>query len=142
MTYCTFEHTADIGLKVEAPDLATAFGEAAYGLTSVITGGKLARSREAPWAGDIQLTAEDPETLLVRWLSEVLYLFEVDEFLVGSAVVQINQDRSVWHLAAKLLGENYQTDRHGYGCEVKAITYHGLEVETGQPARITVIFDL
>lgn len=142
MTYSTFEHTADIGIEVEAPDLAQAFAEAAYGLTEVITGGRLARPRKTPAEGAVSLMAEDVESLLVRWLSELLFLFEMEGFIVGAAAIRIDEKEGDWDLKGELKGEPYDPQVHGYGSEVKAITYHCLKVVQGPPARVRVILDL
>ena len=40
------------------------------------------------------------------------------------------------------MGETYDQDTHGYGVEIKAISYHLLVVEEGPPARLRVILDL
>jgi len=142
MTYRTFEHTADIGIEVDASNLDLAFAEAAMGLTEVMTGGNLARPDQAPDIGDIELTADDLEMLLVRWLSELLYIFEVEGFLVGLAAVDVIGKAGNWQMKGRLLGETYAPDRHGYGAEVKAITYHQIEVEPGPPTKLRFILDL
>ena len=41
-----------------------------------------------------------------------------------------------------LFGETYNQDKHGYGVEIKAISYHLLLVEEGPPAHLRVILDL
>ena len=142
MTYRTFEHTAHIGIEVEAPDLDQAFTEAAYGLTEVITGGRLGDTGKAPRDHVLELSAPDLETLLVRWLSELLYRFDAEDFLVGATSIEVRTEGGRWRLSGKLAGEAYDPQRHVYGSEVKAITYHGLAVERGPPVKMRFIVDL
>ena len=79
--YELFDHTADLGLRVESPDLSSLFREAAEGLFSVI----VAEIPRRPAARDvrIRLEAERTDYLLVDWLHELLYLFETERLLFG-----------------------------------------------------------
>ena len=65
------DHTADIGIIAYGADLKQAFANAAKGLFSLIT--SLDDVEEALHR-DIELTAADPESLLVDWLNELVYL--------------------------------------------------------------------
>ena len=132
----TFEHTADIGIAVEAESLAAAFGEAALALAEVVTGGALPPAREAR---TLVAEAGTREQLLVRFLSRLLVEFDGDGFLPGVAEVALAADG---RLAATLRGAAWDAERDGYGVEVKAISYHELLVEPGPPARLRVILDL
>ena len=154
------EHTADVALEVEADDLAAAFAEAALALGEVITGGGLPEPREAV---RVTIEADDVESLLVRWLAELLVHFDAEGFLTGAAEVALTPPtrdarpevvvvvdgraarvagEGAWRLRATLRGEAYDPARHGYGSEVKAISYHTLRVAPGPPARLRVLLDL
>lgn len=131
----TFEHTADIGLAVEAETLDAAFSEAALALVEVITGGALPPAKQQR---AFTVEAESPEQLLVRFLSRLLVEFDGDGFLPGAAEVTLARGR----LAATLHGAVWDAKRDGYGVEVKAISYHDLRVVPVPPARLRVILDL
>ena len=132
----TFEHTADIGLAVEAPSLEVAFGEAALALVEVITGSALPPVEQQR---TLDVTAESREQLLVQFLSRLLVEFDGDGFLPGRVQVSLT---SVGSLTATLEGATWEPTRDGYGVEVKAISYHDLQVEPGPPAQLRVILDL
>ncbi|MDP6363792.1 MAG: archease [Candidatus Poseidoniia archaeon] len=131
----TFEHTADIGLAIEAESLDAAFGEAALALVEVITGSALPPA-ERQRAFTVE--AKSREQLLVRFLSRLLVEFDGDGFLPGAAEVTLASGR----LATTLHGAIWDAERDGYGVEVKAISYHDLLVAPGPPARLRVILDL
>jgi len=131
----TFEHTADIGLAIEAESLDAAFGEAALALVEVVTGGALPPAREER---TFAVEAGMREQLLVRFLSRLLVEFDGDGFLPGAVEVTLVDGR----LAATLRGATWDAERDGYGVEVKAISYHELQVEPGPPAQLRVILDL
>lgn len=120
--YETFEHTADLGLRVRAADLDTLFAEAARGLFSVITDDPAAvapRQRVA-----VTLPADAPELLLFDWLRALLYRFDAEHLLFSAFEVRVGPAG----LAGSAWGEPLDPARHVLGHEVKAITYHGLSV--------------
>ena len=132
----TFEHTADIGLAVETLSLDAAVGESALALAEVVTGGALPPAEQQR---TFEVAAESREQLLVRFLSRLLVEFDDDGFLPGAAEVALEGGS---RLTAMLRGAAWDSERDGYGVEVKAISYHDLQVEPGPPARLRVILDL
>lgn len=126
------EHTADWELEAWAPDLSGLLEQCARGMYS-LSG---ARLQPAPrQARRLEFQAYDAESLLVKFLSELLFL----GYQEGLAF-----DR--FHLAI----EGYQLQANLEGApilsidkEIKAVTYHKLEVrqtERGQEVRI--VFDV
>ena len=132
----TFEHTADIGLAIEAESLDAAFGEAALALVEVVTGGALPPVEQQI---TFEVAAESREQLLVQFLSRLLVEFDGDGFLPGAVEVTLATDG---RLEATLRGAAWDAERDGYGVEVKAISYHELKVEPGPPAQLRIILDL
>ena len=61
------------------------------------------------------------------FLSYLIVLFDTDDFIAGSAKLKISK-KSSFQLAGNLVGEIYNQDKHGYGVEIKAISYHQLLV--------------
>jgi SHS2 domain-containing protein len=119
----TFEHTADLGLRIRAADLDTLFAEAAQALFSAIVE-DLATVR-ALQSVDVRLQEDDQELLLFDWLKELLFHFDAEHLLLGKFEVKV-ADGS---LIATAWGEPLDRARHTLEHEVKAITYHGLSVE-------------
>jgi SHS2 domain-containing protein len=118
-----FEHTADLGLRVRAPDLDTLFAEAAACLFSAVVEDPAAVRPEAEHA--FELAGTDREYLLFDWLRELLYRFDADHLVFGRFEVRVRDDG----LSAKAWGEPLDPARHVLSHEVKAITYHELKVE-------------
>lgn len=123
--YELFEHTADLGLRVRAPDLNTLFADAAAGLFSIIVEDMASivprderHTTSIPFAGDL-------DYLLFDWLDQCLKRFEQNKWLYSRFAVQVREDG----LEASLWGEPYDPARHELSHEVKAITYHELKVE-------------
>lgn len=92
----------------------------------------------------VEVSAPDVESLVVEFLSEVLYLFDA-ELLVFSEVEVRNlvQGADRYELKAMLRGEKFSNERHSPGTEVKAITYSYLAVEESQRGTtVEVVFDI
>jgi SHS2 domain-containing protein len=119
----TFEHTADLGLRIRAPDLNTLFQEAAQALFSVIVEDlSVVKPRQR---FEIQLASDNLEYLLFDWLRELLYRFDTEHLLCCGFDVEVKDGA----LTATVHGECMDRQQHTMLHEVKAITYHQLCVE-------------
>jgi SHS2 domain-containing protein len=120
----TFEHTADLGLRVTGRDAADLFETAAAGLFDTIV-----VNREAVREQDeesVSITAESTADLLLAWLNELIFRSETRHRLYRRFRVQLHDDgRS---LSATIAGEPIDHQRHILDHEVKAATHHGLFV--------------
>ena len=135
--YETFDHTADLGLRVRAADLDGLFAEAAECLFSAIVE-DLSTIRPAQ-AVEVRLRAEDREYLLFDWLKALLYHFDAEHLLFRRFEVRVGEDG----LEGRAWGEPLDRARHELSHEVKAITYHGLRVEqTSDGWEAEVIVDI
>jgi SHS2 domain-containing protein len=119
----TFDHTADLGIRIRAPTLDALFAEAGSALFSTVVE-DLATVRPLDRV-EISIAGEDREYLLFDWLKELLYLFDADHMLFCRFDVQVSETG----ITAAAWGEPLDWDRHVPNHEVKAITYHGLKVE-------------
>lgn len=121
--YETFEHTADLGLRVRAESLEALFVEAGRGLFSILV--ENVDEIGLDESLDIEIAGTDTDYLFFDWLSELLYQFETQHQLFGSFEVTLTDQG----LTAVCRGEKVDRARHRLSHEVKAITYHGLRVE-------------
>ncbi len=121
--YETFDHTADVGMRVSAPDLPSLFAEAAKGLLSLLV--EDVDSVEPKQELSIRLEEAELEYLLFDWLRELLYLYDARQFLVSDCDVNIEAGI----LQARIRGEPSDPNRHRLAHEVKAITSHGLVLQ-------------
>jgi SHS2 domain-containing protein len=120
--YETFEHTADLGLRVRAADLDSLFAEAGRGLFSLMVANlDVVRLVEEVSLG---VVGDELDYLLFDWLNELLYIFETRRLLL----VEFNVRASESSVQATARGEPFDPARHQSEHEVKAITYHELKV--------------
>ena len=131
------DHTADIGLIVYGEDLKTLFENAGEAFFHLITDLKKVKRRTER---KIEIGKEDLRRLMVDWLNELLYLHDVEHLLFKEYKVEsVGEDG----LRAVVKGEAFQEGVHVIRTEVKAVTYHQIEVreENGQ-WRAQIILDL
>src|SRR5437588_11445794 len=88
--YETFEHTADLGLRVRAPDLDTLFAEAAQALFSAIV--EDLPAVEPRQSLEVTLSGDDRVYLLFDWLNELLYRFDTEHLVFGRFEVHVRDD--------------------------------------------------
>jgi len=131
------DHTADIGLIIYGDDLKALFGNAGEAFFHLITDLRKVRRRIER---RITIGGESLDRLMVDWLSELLYLHDVENLLFkGFNVESVGEDG----LKAMVKGEPFQEGVHVIKTEVKAVTYHRIEVRKEKGRwRAQIILDL
>ncbi|MBC7234746.1 MAG: archease [Chloroflexi bacterium] len=138
-SYPAFEeldHTADLALRVYGRDRAELFAHAALGMFEAMHCHTTEQSAQ-PIEAEIVLDAPDQETLLVDWLSELLYLSERRRACFTS--FDIHQLTET-HLEATVHGTT--------ACRpqllIKAVTYSNLRIKRRDDGiyQVTIIFDI
>ncbi|MBI1805611.1 MAG: archease [Ignavibacteria bacterium] len=133
-SYTILDHPADLGIEARGATLAEAFQNAARALTSIILDVSTVEPREPR---EIIVTAADVEQLLVKWLSEILYLYDGGKFVGKEFVVTALTTRS---LHATIHGENFSKSKHRTQLDVKAVTYHQLEVHEDKSGVVVRVY--
>ncbi len=133
--YKLIEHTADTGLIAYGKNLPEAFGNAAYGMFSIIA--ELDNVRETE-SRRIDVSGDDPESLLFEWLNRLLYYFDVDMLLFKRFEVKLLPEN---RLKAICYGEKYDPLLHRLKTGIKSATYHMLRVD-GEKNEVQVILDV
>jgi SHS2 domain-containing protein len=136
MDFQIIEHTADVGIRARGANQKEAFAAAALGLFSLITEpggvkGEICR--------EVEVSGSDEEGLLVAWLNELIFLFEVERLLLSRfEIIELFQQR----LKALVYGERIDPSRHTIKLGVKAATYHMLSVDKKDGYEVQVLFDI
>ena len=131
------EHTADIGIAAYGADLKQVFANAARGLFSLITELDAISEKNIY---HIQVTAPDREALLLQWLNELIYRFEVKEMLFHRFTINTLTNTE---LKATGYGEKIDLAKHELKIQVKAATFHMLKIEQNNDGwEAQVIFDV
>ncbi|MCX9085617.1 MAG: archease [Candidatus Methanoperedens sp.] len=129
-------HIADAKFKAYGKTLKEAYENAATAMFNVMidtSGLSMSESR------DVEVRSPDIQGLLVEWLSELLYLFEVDGIIFSEFKINsIEKEEDGFLLKGKASGEPIDLLRHHFDTQVKAVTFHDLEVECDKTGRFCV----
>jgi len=132
--YDLIDHTADLMVKAYGRTLEECFANAGYALfdqTVDLSGIRPERTFE------IEAYGEDPEDRLYSFLSELLFLEDCDGMVLCELDVRFDGDM----VLCKGKGEILDRNKHRIRSEIKAVTFHMLEVDADVPS-VTVIFDV
>jgi SHS2 domain-containing protein len=131
------DHTADIGIVAYGADIKQVFANAALGLFNLMAdlddfGESLQR--------EIELSAEDVEVLLIEWLNELIYIFDVERIIFKKFEIE---ELTSTRIKAMCSGEKIKPGEHRLKREVKAATYHMLHISKEDGSyKVQVIFDI
>lgn len=134
MGYSILEHPSDLGIEARGSSLIEAFQNAATAMMSIILDLKTVTATECR---HITITAMDEEQLLVKWLSEILYVYDGQRFVCSEFKIT-EFDRT--HLEASVRGEMFLETKHHTKLDVKAVTYHQLSVKENDNGWIVRVF--
>jgi SHS2 domain-containing protein len=131
------DHTADIGLIIYGENLKALFENAGEAFFHLITDLRKVRRRVER---RIHIGRESLDRLMVDWLSELLYLHDVENLLFKEFKVESVGKEG---LEAIVKGEPFREGVHVIKTGVKAVTYHRIEVRQEKGGwRAQVILDL
>ena len=134
-----FEVTADVGYKAYGKTLDEAFENAALAMFEVITD---TSKIEPKVERKIEVESEDECALLYDWLSEFLVLLDVDFLVFSKFEVKIEKTEEGFFLNGTAWGEEFNPEIHESRAEVKAVTYHLMDVKQDDGYMVQVILDI
>lgn len=136
------DHTADVSVKSWGRNLEEAFSQTALSLMTTITPNlkKISPKIEKKF----EIVSEDKYALCFDFLSEFLYIFDVEDLVFSYiSVISIQKIEEKYKLIALAKGEPFDRDKHEIGTEVKAITYSFMNIEEKEnKVEINIVFDI
>lgn len=129
-------HIADAKFRAYGSTQEEAFENAALAMFNVMID---TSNMEATEERELDSTSTDIKMLLVEWLSELLYLFEVDNIIFSRFMIDsIEKSGEMFCLKGKAWGVPVDITRHTFDTQVKAVTFHELEVGQDETGRFFV----
>lgn len=133
------EHVSDAYVAAYGRSLEEAFENAALAMFDTMAD---TSTIEPKISDSFQLKAHDEYALLYSWLETLLLKFETEMKLYSQFnVTSIDRDNGTLTLSAKAQGETYSPEKHRPKVEVKAVTYHKMEIIT-KPGLVVVRYIL
>ena len=131
------DHVADVGITAYGEDTKQLFANAALALFNLITN---VESVKEELRHHVEIDSENRDNLLIEWLNELIYLFDAEHLLFNRFEIE---SLSNSQLKATCHGEKLDPARHRIKIDVKAATYHMLQVaEDSKGYKAQVIFDI
>jgi len=135
--YVQLDHTGDIRIKVMGKTLKDLFVNAAYALFDLITD---ATKIDSELAETVEAAGIDHEEMLVNWLAELNYLFVTESKVFNRFEIEHFKNLE---LSATVIGEKFNARKHPFRNEIKAVTFHDLQIEqVGDHWETKIVFDI
>jgi len=135
--YEFINHTADLGIKVRGFSLKKLFENAARAMFDLIVDLDTVKKRNQM---TIEIKGGELEELLADWLRDILYRCNGDKYLLKEFKIEKISPEG---LKARVRGEKLDMSRHTLRREIKAVTYHDLEIrKLNHEWQAQIIFDI
>ena len=132
--YVLIDHTADMMVRAFGSTLEECFGNATYALFDQTVDLSNVGTSESV---DIRVTGIDDEDRLFSFLSEMLFIEDADNLILREFDVRFEGNDVV----CTARGERLDRSKHRVRSEVKAVTYHMMQIDRDTPS-VTVLFDV
>jgi len=139
--YEFLEHTADAYIAAYGGSLAEAFENAARAMFDTMSYVEKVEGKDEE---SLEVSARDEHALLYSWLEELLLRFDIENRLYSRfRVDSIEKTQQGYTLKAKVWGELFDVLKHGSKTDVKAVTYHMMEIiREGSKVTIKYVLDI
>ena len=138
MTYRNLEHMTDAFIEVNGETLEEAFEIAGIAVVDTILDVKSVGKKTDR---KIEVSSDDLKGLLYNWLEEIIILIITDGFAAQSFHVKITKQNR-YFLSATTSGEPIDFDKHHFKLEIKAPTYHLMDIKQEKRVVMRFLLDL
>ena len=140
MSYRLLDHATDAIVEVCAKDLKEAFAVAAQATIDItLDQGKVAEKCQRRFSA----SGKDLHYLLFNWLEEVVFVLITEGFAIARLELEMGEETDGSHkIDARAYGEQIDLCRHGFKVEIKAPTFHDMEITEKDGVRMRFLLDL
>jgi len=138
MVYRYLEHMTDAFIEVTGNTLNEAFENSGIAVVDTMVDIKLVEKKETR---KLELSANDLKSLLYNWLEEIIILTITEGFVPKTFNVKIIKNE-IYSLSAEIGGEEINFEKHHFKLEIKAPTYHLMEIKEENPILMRFLLDL
>ena len=138
LSYKSLEHATDAIFEVNAENLEDAFVAAAKSVTETILDTDTIEEREEE---TLTVMGKDLRYLLYNWLEEIIILTITEGFAAKTVSIVIEKN-SEYTITAKFRGEKIDIKKHHFKVEIKAPTFHEMEITQNGAVYMRYLLDL
>lgn len=132
--YEVLDHTADLMIKGYGSDLEECYANLAYGMFDQTVDLRDVTPSETR---EVDVTGFDDEDALYSFLSELLFIEAYENIVLKEFEVKIDG----LHITCTARGELLDRSKMRIRGEIKAVTFHMMDIDGATPA-VTVLFDV
>lgn len=135
MDYKILEHPADVKVQALGKTKEELFRNAMLGMNAVLR--PKIKDKKQKIKNKIKIESLDIDALLVDFLSEVLYLSQINQAIYNKVEFKQFSDQE---LEAEVVGSKVES----FGEDIKAVTYHDLKIKKNKKGlwEVIVLFDI
>ncbi len=138
MGYRQLEHATDAFIEVTAPNLKDAFTIAAQSVIDTTIDSSTVDEKDEMV---IKVNGKDLKYLLFNWLEAVIYQLITEGFAIKRFEIDL-QKKDQYEINAKFFGEPINLKKHHFKVEIKAPTFHLMEISEGKEVKMRFLMDL
>ncbi len=132
------EHATDAFILVTAPSLTDAFTLAGQSVVDTTLDKKTIEEKEQR---TLKVSGKDLRYLLFNWLEEVNYQLITEGFAIARFSLDISKN-STYELKSTIFGEPIDLKKHHFKVEIKAPTFHMMEIKQNGQVTMRFLLDL
>ena len=138
MSYKLLDHATDAVIEITASNLKEAFVVAGQSVVDITLDSEKVEEKEKK---QLKVTGKDLRYLLFNWLEEVNYQLITEGFAIHRFTIDISKNLE-YKLNATAYGEPLDLQKHHFRVEIKAPTFHEMEITEGKQVVMRFLLDL
>ncbi len=138
VSYKFLDHTTDAFIEVTADTLESAFTMAAKSVVETTLDPTTIEEKEERL---VEVSGQDLRFLLYNWLEEVIYQLITKGFAISRFEITISKN-SKYTIKAKIFGEKIDLKKHRFRVEIKAPTFHEMQIKQEDTVTLRFLLDL
>jgi SHS2 domain-containing protein len=134
------DHITDALIEAYGSTIDEAFENSACGLVNTMFD---ISNVSADLEVKIEANGDDLYSLFYDWLEKVMLIVLTENLILSYFRVKIShtdntEDRSAYFLCSKARGEHLDLEKHTFKVEVKAVTYHEMQIEEDKEKKLVI----
>ena len=134
------DHMTDALIEAYGSTIDEAFENSAYGLVNTMFD---LSNVSADLEVKIEANGHDLYSLFYDWLEKVMLIVLTDNLILSYFRVKIShtgnmENRGAYFIRSKARGEHLDLEKHNFKVEVKAVTYHEMQIEEDKEKKLVI----
>ena len=138
MSYKLLDHATDAIIEVTAPNLDEAFRVAGQAVADITLETKAVTEKDER---RIAVSGKSLDYLLFNWLEAVIYQLITEGFAIARISAKVSKN-SEYNIESTVYGEPIDLKKHGFKVEIKAPTFHEMEIKQSDNVTMKFLLDL